>query len=219
MPDLQKQNFLRWWSVYQRPHFNPGKILPETWTRDDPSWVTLTKWAEQNFVCVTRLILSSQKVFKAYLCLSFILTDSDWTLPSLHSLPINTSFPKLWPDSSISLLVCLSQIATLMLLLNKLIFSSLPQFTSSFRSEYRVSFFFSQSFFSFWQHCTQHVALPWLGDEGSNLCPLQWECGDWTSREVPEFLFIFIYMYIFFTPQVTVLGFNLALAESKAFTI
>ena len=200
MPDLQKQNFLRWWSVYQRPHFNPGKILPEAWTRDDPSWVTLTKWAEQNFVCVTRLILSSQKVFKAYLCLSFILTDSDWTLPSLHSLPINTSFPKLWPDSSISLLVCLSQIATLMLLLNKLIFSSLPQFTSSFRSEYRVSFFFFPEFLFFLT--TLHTACGASLTRRRGIKPVSPAVGVWRLdlQGSPRVSFYFyIYVYIFHT--------------------
>lgn len=54
---------------------------------------------------MTGLVLSARGIFKASLCLFYILTNSNGTLPSLHSLPKNNAYPKLSVHSP---LVCYS---------------------------------------------------------------------------------------------------------------
>ena len=69
----------------------PWEVLPEAWTGDDSGLTGLTKWAELSFVCMTGLILSPRRVFKAGLLLFLILTDPVTLLSLLpayrYSLP------------------------------------------------------------------------------------------------------------------------------------
>ena len=98
MPDLQKTDsvgiFLDDGELIRRCLISTCEVLPEAWTGDALGRVSLTKWAEWSFVCVTGLISSAGKVFEAGLRLFLLLTDSNWALTSLHSLPINTTCPK-----------------------------------------------------------------------------------------------------------------------------
>ena len=73
--------------------------FPEAWMGNDSGWIGLAKWAELSFVCMTELVLSARGICKASLSV-LILTNSNKTLPSLHSLSINTAYPKPSADSS-----------------------------------------------------------------------------------------------------------------------
>lgn len=62
-------------------------------------WPHRVAWIE---LCVTGLMLCAWEVFKVGISLLFILASSDWTLPSLHSQPTNTTYPKPSRDSPVA---------------------------------------------------------------------------------------------------------------------
>lgn len=67
--------------------------------KNDPGQVGLVKEAELSFICMAGPVLSVWGIFKMGLQVILVLTDSNRTLPSLHSLPINKTYPKFSIDS------------------------------------------------------------------------------------------------------------------------
>ena len=108
-----------------------GRGLSQTLSESGLNW-TLCYWID--VVC--------SESFQGWSWFLFILTGSNWTLDPSHSLPINTNHSKFSVDSPVPCYsFFLSHISIHMLppTQKNLIFLSLPQFTSLFKSTFMVS--------------------------------------------------------------------------------
>ena len=112
------------WEVLHVASRGMNKKWPRLGWSCNISWIEFCLYDWTGLVCLVH--------FQSWSPVAFILTGSNWALFSLHSLPINTAYPKPSRDSLWFATICMSRTAIPLLFLNKPIFLtilSLPQFS------------------------------------------------------------------------------------------